>query len=110
MKTIHKYRLEVSRKLNTLTLREGFKVVRTEYLITEKAVYIWVEEPLNVATPSREHQFRVALSGEPVPEHYSYRGTALDTFGPEAYHIFEVMEESVSAALCRRLERTGEAA
>ncbi|MCG8517399.1 MAG: hypothetical protein MI794_05355 [Pseudomonadales bacterium] len=89
MKTIHKYALKVSRELNRLTLREGFQVVRCEYVVPEKTVYLWVEEPLKVDIPERQYEFRVAFSGEPVPDHYVYRGTALDPFGPEAFHVFE---------------------
>ncbi|MAL97477.1 MAG: hypothetical protein CL583_03410 [Alteromonadaceae bacterium] len=93
MKTIHKYRLEAYQGLNNLRLRDGFRIVRTEYLVTEKAVFLWVEEPLRADVASQQYNFRVALSGEPVPEHYCYRGTALDPFGAEAYHVFEVMEQ-----------------
>lgn len=97
MKTIHKYRLKGPKKLNTLRLRNGYRVVRSEYLLAEKAVCVWVEEPLNVEIPSRERTFQVALSGEPVPESYVYRDTALDLFGSEAYHVFEVPEATGTA-------------
>ena len=90
MKTIHKYRLEEPGKVSNIELREGHRVVRSEYLVVEKAVFIWVEEPLNVDVPSKVHQFRVTMSGEPVADNLIYRDTALDPFGPEAYHVFEV--------------------
>ncbi|MDX1757779.1 MAG: hypothetical protein R3175_17110 [Marinobacter sp.] len=89
MKTIHKYPLKVSRELNRLSLREGFRVVRCEYLVSEKTVCLWVEEPLRVDVPEHHYHFRVAFSGDPVPDHFEYCGTALDPFGPEAYHVFE---------------------
>ena len=84
MKTIHKFRLEPGKEPTTLTLKEGYRVVR------HKAVYLWVEQPLNVTTPTLERQFRVAFSGEPVPDSFEYLDTALDPFGPEAYHVFAV--------------------
>src|SRR5690554_6933093 len=59
-------------------------------LVPQKSVFPWVEQPLNVTTPTLERQFRVAMSGEPVPDRYEYIDTALDPFGPEAYHVFEV--------------------
>ncbi|MET4026844.1 hypothetical protein ABIE59_002372 [Marinobacter sp. MBR-99] len=90
MKTIHKFRLEPGKEPTTLTLREGFKVVRCEYLVAQKAVFLWVQQPLSVTVPTVERQFRVAMSGDPVPDAYEYLDTALDPFGPEAYHVFEV--------------------
>lgn len=92
MKTIHKFRIESGKEPTTLTLREGYRVVRCEYLLSEKAVHIWVEQPLSVTIPSVEQRFRVALSGEPVPDNFSYVGTALDPFGPEAWHLFQLPE------------------
>ena len=90
MKTIHKFRLEPGKEPTALTLREGYEVVRCEYLVPHKAVFLWVQQPLNVTTPTVERQFRVAMSGEPVPDRFQYIDTALDPFGPEAYHVFAV--------------------
>lgn len=90
MKTIHKFRLEPGKEPTTLTLREGCRVVRCEYLVAQKAVFLWVQQPLSVTVPTVERQFRVAMSGDPVPDAYEYLDTALDPFGPEAYHVFEV--------------------
>lgn len=96
MKTIHKFRLECGKEVNTLKLREGYRVVRCEYLVPMKGVYLWVEQSLNVAVPMVERQFVVAYSGDPVPSSYEYLDTALDPFGPEAYHVFEVTQPTVS--------------
>lgn len=65
-------------------------------LVPQKSVFPWVEQPLNVTTPTLERQFRVAMSGEPVPDRYEYIDTALDPFGPEAYHVFAVPADEVS--------------
>ncbi|EON92903.1 hypothetical protein MARLIPOL_09119 [Marinobacter lipolyticus SM19] len=92
MKTIHKFRLESGKEPNTLKLREGYRVVRCEYVVPQKGVYLWVEQPLNVDIPVVERQFLVVYSGDPVPASYQYLDTALDPFGPEAYHVFEVTE------------------
>ncbi|BES73620.1 hypothetical protein RE428_46380 [Marinobacter nanhaiticus D15-8W] len=94
MKTVHKYRLDISGEPKALNLREGYRVVRCEYLLAEKAVYLWVEVPLNVDIPVRQRQFRVVYSGEPVPETYEHVDTALDPFGPEAYHVYALPEQT----------------
>lgn len=90
MKTIHKFRIDPDRAVTTLRLKEGFRVARCEYILSDKAVYLWVEQPLHVDVPTVEKHFKVAYSGEPVPDNYRYLHTALDPFGPEAYHLFEV--------------------
>ncbi|MBU6955904.1 hypothetical protein [Hahella sp. HN01] len=92
MKTIHKYRLQSGAAINTLNLRQGYRIVRSEYLLTEKAVFIWVEEPLSVSVPCITAEFVVVLTGDPVPRSYIYRDTALDPFGPEAFHVYEIPE------------------
>ncbi|AXS81774.1 MULTISPECIES: hypothetical protein [Marinobacter] len=97
MKTIHKFRLEPGKEPTTLSLREGYRVVRSEYIVPHKAVYLWVEQPLNVTTPTLERRFRVVYSGEPVPDRFEYVDTALDPFGPEAYHVFAVPADEDSA-------------
>ncbi|MDI9243818.1 hypothetical protein [Marinobacter sp. CHS3-4] len=94
MKTIHKFRLESGKALNTLKLKSGYRVVRCEYLVSEKAVFLWVEQSLKVDLPEVERQFLVAFSGEPVPSDYDYVDTALDPFGPEAYHVYQVSHQS----------------
>lgn len=98
MKTIHKFRLECGKAVNRLKLREGYRVVRCEYLVLEKGVYLWVEQPLNVSIPFEERQFMVVGSGDPVPASYQYLDTALDVFGPDDYHIYEVRENVASAS------------
>ncbi|MDX1587372.1 MAG: hypothetical protein R3296_00405 [Oleiphilaceae bacterium] len=103
MKTIHKFRLDSGKEPTTLKLRQGYRVVRCEYLVQDKGVYLWVEQPLNVEIPLVERQFVVAYSGDPVPKSYQYLDTALDTFGPEAYHVFEVPEATpVSVSVTAR--------
>ncbi|WP_228152562.1 MULTISPECIES: DUF7352 domain-containing protein [Marinobacter] len=99
MKTIHKFRLESGKEPNVLRLRKGFRVVRCEYIVPQKAVYLWVEQPLSVATPVVERQFVVVSSGDPVPVSYQHLGTALDPFGPEAYHVYEVVKAQTERPL-----------
>lgn len=72
MNTIHKYRLEGSKTLHTIRLREGYRILRSEYLMADNAFHLWVEEPVNMLIPRHEHHFLV------------------DVFGGKACRIFEV--------------------
>jgi hypothetical protein len=97
MKAIHKYRIGNERNLKILSLKKGFRVVHSEYVITEKAVFLWIEEPLSVDIKTEEVAFRLALSGDPIADNFYYVASAIDVFGPEAYHIFMEQKENVSA-------------
>lgn len=89
MKAIHKYRIDLQSKKSIFHLKHGYQIVHSEYVVVEKAVFIWVQEALAVDIPKSPVGFRVVMSGEPVSENYSHVATAVDAFGPEAYHIFE---------------------
>lgn len=94
MKTIHQYQLASDKHTTSLALREGFRIVRCEYVLAQKRVYLWVEEPLRIDLPVTEHQFLVVGSGVPVPVSHHYIDTAIDPFGPEAFHVYEVVQAS----------------
>lgn len=94
MKAIHKYRIGNERNLQVLNLKKGFKVVHSEYVITEKAVFLWIEEPLSVDIKTEEVCFKLALSGDPIADDDTYLTSAIDIFGPEAFHIFQVNQEN----------------
>ncbi|PAV27524.1 hypothetical protein C8D92_104259 [Tamilnaduibacter salinus] len=93
MKTIHKYGLELSGDPVALALKEGSRVVRCEYIVAEKRVCLWVEVPLKVDIPETTSTFCVVRSGEPIADSYQYVDTAVDPFGPEAYHVFQLTQE-----------------
>ncbi len=88
MKTIHKYQLDPANKSHQMALKEGYRVVRAEYLVAEKSVFIWVEVPLSVEVPMEVAHFRLVASGEPVPLNSTYLATAIDSFAPESYHLY----------------------
>ena len=90
MKAIHKYQIGNERSTQVFNLKKGFKIVRSEYIITEKSVFLWIEEPLSVDIETEEVTYRLAMSGDPVSNNCEHVATAIDTFGPEAYHIFKV--------------------
>ena len=96
MKTIHQYTLNSDQKITTLALREGYRVVRCEYLFAQKQVYLWVEEPLSIDLPVIKRQFMVVGSGAPVPVSFRHIDTALDPFGPQAFHVYEVVQPQQS--------------
>ena len=104
MKTIHKFRLNSDKRPNVLTLKQGYRVVRSEYVVADKAVYLWVEQPLSVEVPSVRRTFQVAYSGDALPASFEYVDTALDPFGPEAYHVYEVREESFTLSPVSKLQ------
>ena len=97
MKAIHKYRIEKERDSQTFNLKRGYKIVRSEYILTEKAVFLWIEEPLAVDIETQDVKFKLVMSGDPVADNDAHVATAIDTFGPEAYHIFEVGKEAEKA-------------
>ncbi|GAA6131197.1 DUF7352 domain-containing protein [Halopseudomonas sabulinigri] len=94
MKTIHQYPLNSDKKPTRLKLREGYRIVRCEYLIAQKQVYLWVEELLSIDLPVLQREFVVVESGAPVPLSYHHIDTALDPFGPQAFHVYEVAQKS----------------
>ncbi|MDE1465690.1 DUF7352 domain-containing protein [Spartinivicinus poritis] len=94
MKTIHKYLLEDG--MNTLTLKQGYRIVRSEYLLVEKAVYLWIEESLAITTPESSCQFKVVKTNAPIPENYKYLDTALDPIEAEAYHVYQIPSDAES--------------
>lgn len=93
MKTVLKYPVSETGK-TTLTLRQGFRFVRFEYVLADKALYAWFEEPLKADTATCSIALKVIQTGQPVQEHFSYLSTALDPMGPEAYHLYQEGEES----------------
>jgi len=97
MKTVRPYRIQETEKETALILKEGYRIVRSEYVVPEKTVYLWIEEPLKVDIPVKQVKFRVAQSRIPVPDEFEYRATALNMFNADAYHIFEIPEPEVLA-------------
>jgi DNA-binding transcriptional LysR family regulator len=75
--------------------------VRCEYVVPDKCVYLWVEQPLNVDIATVVRQFVVTFSGDPVPIHYNYVDTAIDALGAEAYHVFEVSGAATGEMLAK---------
>lgn len=96
MKTIQKLTMTTESKLQTLTLVRGYRIVRVEYLVTEKRICLWVEVPVKADIPSDRKEFVVKKSYETVPDEYEYVSTAIDLLAPQSYHIYEVCSVSHS--------------
>lgn len=94
MKAIHKYQLKIDGSETELNLKQNFRIVHAEYVLVDKAVYIWVEEPLAAKIPVEQVEFFVARSGEPLSASYDHVATAVDLLAPEAYHIFHKQHEA----------------
>lgn len=91
MKTVLKYPVAATGS-TVLTLREGFTFVRFEYVMADKALYAWFEEPLKADTPQCQLELKVIHTGDPIQDSFSYLSTALDPMGPETYHLYRLKE------------------
>ncbi|HLR17731.1 MAG TPA: hypothetical protein VK099_07650 [Alcanivoracaceae bacterium] len=94
MKTIHKHRLETSSEAQQLKLSAEGVVREVAYIQQERALYLWVEVPAGSVIDANqvERSFKVFLTGDGIPEHAIYLGTALDPMAPEAFHVYELAE------------------
>lgn len=92
MKVIHKFRLATDSKQVTLTLKESFKIVHSEYVLVDKSIYIWVEQTLDVEALTQQVTLKVIKSGDPLTDNLQHVASVVDSFTPEAYHIFREPE------------------
>lgn len=90
MKTIKKLTLTTDDKPQTLSLSQGYRLVRIEYLVTEKLICLWVEVPLRADIPQQRKTLIVKKTHQPVPMEFKHLHTAIDLLKPEAFHIYEV--------------------
>lgn len=99
MKTVQKLQLNLDDQPQTLSFKEGHKIVRIEYLVTEKVICLWVEVPLRADIPESKKTFVVKKTNQPVPEDYHHVHTAIDLLKPQAFHIFEVPQAQGSPTI-----------
>ncbi|WP_286239035.1 DUF7352 domain-containing protein [Neptuniibacter halophilus] len=90
MKTIQKLTLTTDKEHQTLSFKAGYRIVRIEYLVTERRICLWVEIPLRADIPETRKTFVVKKTNESVPSDFIHVHTAVDLLKPEAFHIFEV--------------------
>lgn len=88
MKVIHKFRLANNCEQAMLSLKQGYRIVHSEYVVVDKSICIWVEQTLDVEVPDKQVKFKVAKSGDPLPDRLHHVASVVDSFTPEAYHIY----------------------
>jgi len=94
MKTMHKHRLEISSEAQQLKLSAEGVVREVAYIQQERALYLWAEVPAGSVIDANqvERSFKVFSTGDGIPDHAVYIGTAHDVMAPEAFHVYELTE------------------
>lgn len=95
MKTIRQVTLDANKPVNELLLREGFRVVKTEYSLTSQSIEVWIEEPLRADLPVVTCFLKVVGNSQPVPLVYEYISSAYNPFEHKAMHVFSIPESVV---------------
>ncbi len=98
MKVIHKYKLSSEGKTTELKLKKGYRIVHSEFVLVEKAVFIWVEQTLAVDVKNIDVVFNVVRSGDPIPDNLIYVASAVDSYAPEAYHVLKKPDTPIPQA------------
>lgn len=96
MKTIRQVLLDSHKSVNELILKEGYRIVKTEFSI-KQAIVVWIEEPLRADLPNEHCFLKVIENSQPVPLVYEYISSAFNPFDSSAVHLFKV-PESVARA------------
>ncbi|MCK0537726.1 DUF7352 domain-containing protein [Alcanivorax quisquiliarum] len=94
MKTIHKHRLKVGDEPQKIKLSPEGVIRQVAYSPHDQHLYLWAEVPAGslIENSKTERCFRVFMTGDGIPDHAVFVGTALDSLRPESYHIFELTE------------------
>lgn len=97
MKTIRQVTLDAHKPVNELLLREGYRIVKTEFSLLNQSIVAWIEEPLRADLPLLPCFLKVIENSQPVPMVYEYVSSAFNPFESKAVHLFKV-PESVARA------------
>ena len=90
MKIIHKHEIALDTKPTCIALPQNSKVIKVDYLVSQRAVCIWVEVIADLHAPKENRYFSVFKTGDGIPAVDQYIGTAIEQYLPEAYHVYEV--------------------
>ncbi|TVQ68285.1 MAG: hypothetical protein EA373_11225 [Oceanospirillales bacterium] len=101
MKTIRQVSLDSHKAVNELILKEGYRIVKTEFSFNQSIV-VWIEEPLRADLPNEHCFLKVVENSHPVPLVFEYVSSAFNPFDSKAVHLFRV-PESVARAEPTRL-------
>ena len=91
MRTIHKFEVVISKEAHVIDLPENANIIHVEYLVSKRAIYMWVEVPADMMAPKQPREFRVFLTGDGIPSDASYLGTTIDQHLSEVYHVYEML-------------------
>ena len=92
MRTIHKFQLEINAEVQTLELPENSRRLHVEYVMPRRAINLWFEVPADMTAARYPHKFRIFATGDGIPNHAEFVGTAVDQYLPESYHIYELKD------------------
>lgn len=92
MRTIHKFEVAITKEAQVIELPENANIIHVEYLISKRAIYMWVEVPADMMAPKQAREFRVFLTGDGIPSNASYLGTTIDQHLSEVYHVYEMLK------------------
>ena len=96
MKIIHKHKINIDGTPTEVDLPTDSQYRSTEYLVSKKSLYLWVEVPADLNAPKEKRTFRVFKTGDGIPDADQYIGTAIDQHQPEAYHLYEVQTDDAN--------------
>ena len=94
MKTIHKHRLQTGNEIQTLKMAAEGVVRQVAFSQQERLLYLWAEVPAGsvIEGDAVARRFRVFHTGDGIPDHAVFCGTAVDMLSPDSYHIYELSE------------------
>ncbi len=94
MKTMHKHRLQTGNEIQTLKMDAEGVVRQVAFSQQERLLYVWVEVPAGSVIEDDQvaRRFRVFHTGDGIPDHAVFCGTAVDMLRPESYHVYELSE------------------
>lgn len=96
MKTIRQVSLDSHKAVNELILKEGYRIVKTEFSFNQSIV-AWIEEPLRADLPTEHCFLKVVENSQPVPLVYEYVSSAFNPFDSKAVHLYRVPENVARA-------------
>ena len=92
MRTIHKFQLEINAEAQILELPENNRMLHVEYVMPRRAINVWYEVTADMTAERLPHKFRIFATGDGIPDHGEYVGSAIDQYLPESYHIYELKD------------------
>ena len=91
MRTIHKFKVEISKEPQIIEIPEPSTILHIEYLMPKRAIYMWIEVPADLTVPKEARTFHVFLTGDGIPDNAKYLGSTIDQYLPEACHVYEML-------------------